>query len=336
MSNDNILLTIAIPTYNRPKEFERMLSVLMPQLVPGIELMVKDDSPNDETKDIFNGLVKKFNPPVKLTYLKGKKEGGVDAVYLFFIENATGKYVWWFGDDDEFFPGSVENVLATLKKYPEISFIWANYVSGDNIVIKNREDGFFKDGNEILEEIGPALGYLSPLIFEREKALPSLPLARKYVVGFSFANLVAILHVIAGTGKFYFLKGPIFKNNPTTPEEIKKTVVKDGVIKNEGFNVYGVDYYNIVREFSGKFKSGSIRKILKDNFACLWRGMLVAWIGGWDTPKGKLWKMFKLYWSFPEFWIALPLFLMPVFVNRGLYKIYKIFFSHRKFVFGRN
>jgi len=44
--------------------------------------------------------------------------------------------------------------------------------------------------------------------------------------------------------------------------------------------------------------------------------------------------MFKLYWSYPECWIALPIMLMPLWVNRGLYRVYKIFFSHRKFVFG--
>jgi len=79
-----------------------------------------------------------------------------------------------------------------------------------------------------------------------------------------------------------------------------------------------------------------VRKVIKKSFASLWRGMLVGWIGGWDTPKGKRWRMFKLYWSYPECWIALPIMLMPLWVNRGLYRVYKIFFSHRKFVFGEN
>ena len=124
--------------------------------------------------------------------------------------------------------------------------------------------------------------------------------------------------------------------NPISSDEVRKITTKTGVIKNEAFKVYGIDFYMIVKEFEGKFSERAIRKILTVNFASLWRGMLVGWIGGWDTPRGKLWKMFRLYWTFPEFWIALPAFMIPLWFNKSLYKVYKIFYKHRKFVFGRN
>lgn len=328
-----ILLSVCIPTYNRPKEFERMFRGLLPQLTSEVELVIRDDSPNNKTKEVFDELIKKFNPPVKINYVHGEKIG-IDAANLFLIENAQGKYVWWFSDDDEIMPGAVVHVLELVKKNPEITFLWINFgfQNLSNLAVR-REDGFFKDGNEVLETLGTNIGLLSTLIFNRDEATGSLIQARKHIVGFSFAGLVPILHVLSGSGRFYFLRGPYVLCHPTTIDEVKKITTKTGEIKNEGFNVYGIDFYNIVKEFEGKFKKSSIKKILAVNFASLWRGMLVGWVGGWDTPKGKRWKMFKSYWSFPEFWIAIIPFLMPLWINKGLYKIYKLFFDHRQFRF---
>jgi len=330
---DAPLLSVCIPTYNRPKDFERMLHGLIQQLTNEVEVVVRDDSPNLDTKEIFDRLL--LGREINHKYFKGDKIG-LDAANLYLIEKATGKYIWWFSDDDEMLPGAIARVLELIKAHSGISFIWANFAyDQENSLAVNREDGFFKDGNDVLITLGTNIGLLSTLIFSRAGALPTLNRAKKHVVGFSFAGLVPIFHILSGHGEFYFLRGPYIQCHPTTNQEIKQLTTKGGVIKNEGFNVYGVDFYNIVMEFEGGFDKRAVKKMLATNFGALWRGMLVGWIGGWDTPRGKLWKMFRLYWSFPEFWIALPAFLMPLWVNKWLYKLYKVFFRHRKFKFGR-
>jgi glycosyltransferase involved in cell wall biosynthesis len=328
------LLSICVPTYNRSVQFRRMLEGLMPQLTVETELVIRDDSSDESTKRVFDELVEKFKPVAKLNYFKGEKIG-LDAANLFLLENAKGKYIWWFSDDDEFMPGAIARVLELVKKYSKITFIWANFGFEEikNLAI-DKKDGFFKDRNDVLESLGSNIGFLSTLFFCREDAVLSLPLAKKHAVGFSFAGLIPVLHVLSGGGKFYFLRGPYVLCHPTTIQEIKEITIKENEIKNEGFKVYGIDFYNIIKEFEKKFDKKSVKKILAANFASLWRGMLVGWIGGWDTPKGKRWKMFKLYWNFPEFWLAIIPFLLPLWINKGLYRIYKFFFSHRKFIFG--
>ena len=57
MSKDKIKLSICIPTYNRPRAFKRLLSHLLPQIDNRIEIVVRDDSPNDDSKKIFHSLV---------------------------------------------------------------------------------------------------------------------------------------------------------------------------------------------------------------------------------------------------------------------------------------
>ncbi len=328
------LLSICIPTYNRPREFERLLSGLAPQITPEVELVIRDDSTNLETHEFFEKL--KVGKGWHVNYIKGEKIG-IDAANLLLVERAQGKYIWWFSDDDEIRPNALSRVLELVKKYPDITFMWVNFdfqVAGNPAV--NREEGFFKDGNEVLEVLGTNIGLLSSLIFSRKDGLPAMPLAKKHIVGFSFAQLVLIFHVLSGGGKLFFLRGPYILCHPTTPEEFKREATKTGKIINETFKTYAVDFYNIVHEFDGKFSARAIKKILSINFAAAWRGLIIRWIGGWDMPTGKRWTMFKLYWNFPEVWLAMPILLLPLSINRFLYRIYRVFFSHRKWIFGRS
>ena len=51
---NSIKLSLCIPTYNRPEEFKRMLSGVLPQLNNQVEVVVRDDSQTPETKNIFD------------------------------------------------------------------------------------------------------------------------------------------------------------------------------------------------------------------------------------------------------------------------------------------
>ena len=330
-----ILLSFCIPTYNRPIQFGRLIKQLAPQITDEIEIVIRDDSPNELTKEIVERELKDCDAPVR--YFKGEKIG-LDIANLFLLEKAEGKWMWWFSDDDELMPGAIEHTLNVFKKHPDIDFMWVNFAYGNDrkLAIHLPEERFFKDRNEVFELLGPNIGLLSTLIIKRKKGLPFLGLGRKHSTGFAFAALIPVFGSLSGDGRFYFLRGPYIFNNPTTIEEIKNITTKKGSIENPAFDVFGVNFYETVMLFRDSFSKKAVKKLLATNFAALWRGMLVGWIGGWDTPKGKRWRMFKLFWSYPECWIALPIMLMPLWVNRGLYRVYKIFFSHRKFVFGEN
>lgn len=330
-----ILLSICVPTYNRPKKFENGFVKILSQIKDGeeeVEVVIRDDSPNLETKKIAeNCLVKR---KIHCQYFKGEKIG-LDAANLFLLEKANGQYVWWFSDDDEMQEGAIAHILYLIKKYPDINFIWANFFLPESreLATKGRNEGFFRDKNEVLELLGANIGLLSTLIIKRESGLPALELGQKYSIGFGFASLVPVFWALSGEGRPYFLKGPYIFCYPTSLEEIAAETTKNGIIENNAFLVYGVIFYKILKEFKNKFSRRSVRIMLEKNFAQVWRGILVAWVGGWDTPKGKRWRMFKLYWSFPEFWLAIPFFLLPLSVNKILFRIYKLFFSNRKFKF---
>ena len=326
-----IKLSICIPTYNRPKELRRMLLGLLPQLTDDTEIVIRDDSTNSESKELFQQLV--AGKKIKYQYFSGDKIG-LDAASLFLLDKAKGDFFWLFSDDDELLAGGVPEVLGLIQSDPELNLVWANFDSDlpSGLAVKDRQSGYFKDGSEALEVVGTGVGLVSTQIFRRERGLLGLEIARRHIVGFSFESTAIFLSVLAGRGKFYFMNGPHVLCHPTRNDEIKSATNRTGEIVNEGFNVYGIHFYSIVREFDGKFSKRAIKKILSENFGALWRGMLVGWVGGWDNPSGKRWRMFRYYWDFPEFWIAMPFFMLPLWINKLLYRVYKVFFSHRKLV----
>lgn len=317
--SNEILLSICILSYNQVEEVERLLISLVPQVTKDVEILIRDDSTNNDTKL----LVENYSKSIPIRYFQGKREG-IDKTVIFLTKEACGKFIWWMGDDDIVSDG-VQSVLNVIKQEPEVTFIWANYrmVNGKKLAIDLPCDNYFESRDQLLELGGTALGFVSATIFKRDLAISGIDLAKKYI-GSAFVNLYLVLHVISQPGKNYYIHGPVVICHPATTEEIKTVVVKsDGQIKNEAFEVFGVNFSEIVREFSCVFSHSVIRATIKKSFGQTWRGVLVAWIGGWDTPKGKRLRMIKYFWMFLECWIALLFFLIPLSANKLLYRIYK-------------
>lgn len=313
------LLSICILSYNQADEIERLLNCLAHQYTDEIEIVVKDDSTNEETEILVNRFIK-FLP---IRYYRGVKEG-IDKAVIFLTQEAQGKFVWWMGDDT-IEPGGIAAVIDVIKSKPSVNFIWANYqlFNTKNLGIDIQDKECFIEKNKLLVLGGAGLGFVSATIFNRELGLKSLSNANKYVGSF-FSNLYIVLHVITQPGDCYYIKGPVVICHPATSDEIKNVVVKDGgEIKNDAFQVFGINFSNIVREFSMSFDSKIINKTIKKSFGQTWRGVLIGSVGGWDTTKGKRLKLIRNFWMFWESWIAFALFLLPISILKKLYKFYK-------------
>lgn len=313
------LLSICILSYNQASEIERLLTSLASQVTEEVEIVIRDDSTNNDTER----LVERFSKVLPIRYYHGKKEG-IDKTVIFLTKEARGKFVWWMGDDDVV-PGGVSSVLDVIKQNPEVTFIWANYrmVNGKKLAIDFHENRFFESRDQLLELGGAALGFVSATVFRRELALSGIELSKKYI-GSAFVNLYLVLYVISQPGRHYYIRGEVVICHPATSDEAKASVVSEsGVINNWAFQVFGINFANIVRDFSSSFSASAIQKTIKTSFGQTWRGVLVAYVGGWDTPKGKRIQMMKYFWMYPECWIALVLFMIPKSMLGVLYRLYK-------------
>ena len=121
------LLTIAVPTYNRANCLRELLSRLADQLKnePRVELIISDNASPDETPAVVADFVAHG---LKVRYIRNSENIGPDANFLQCFEQASGKYVWLFSDDDLIVPGGVSKIvsyceaadydLISLSNYP--------------------------------------------------------------------------------------------------------------------------------------------------------------------------------------------------------------------------
>lgn len=120
------LLTIAIPTYNRAACLKDLLSVLADQMKDEsrVELIVSDNASPDETPSVIQDFVARG---LRVRYMRNPQNIGPDANFLQCFEQAMGKYVWIFSDDDLIVPGGLAKLLSYCAS-AEYDLIWvSNY-----------------------------------------------------------------------------------------------------------------------------------------------------------------------------------------------------------------
>ena len=107
-------LSICIPTYNRMPYLRELLPGVLGQVartpVGEVELLVSDNASADGTADYLRSI----DDPHLRWWTNDENIGG-DRNFLKCVGEASGEYVWLFGDDDIMPAGSVEMVLSFLR-----------------------------------------------------------------------------------------------------------------------------------------------------------------------------------------------------------------------------
>lgn len=111
MSTDKRILTIAIPTYNRPQTLKVILNELVRQKNDQVVVLISDDSSNSEIEHMVPTY--KHSLPT-LKYVKNKKNLGFSGNVCSLYELADTRYIWFLCDDDTVLPGAVEKILEFL------------------------------------------------------------------------------------------------------------------------------------------------------------------------------------------------------------------------------
>ena len=234
-----ILLSIAIPTYNQPIEIEKTIKSLIKQIDENdIEVLVLDDSDNVKTEKIL----KKYE---NIKYYRGKKVH-VDYAELWLMKKAIGKYVWWFGDD-VFYPDAIKKIKEILKFNPD--FVWINSNSHKKIKTKNIGCSTWMTGSEVIYEIGDLLIFLSSLLWKRKLYLSHIHLGNDKI-GTCMAPMYPQIEALSFDGKFYYCDDPLFYSHKRDFSELWY----------DPFNVFSKNYFDLLESF---YHKTSISKALK-------------------------------------------------------------------------
>ncbi len=119
--DQDITVTVVIPTFNASGLLKRSLDSIAHQTVLPAEVIVVDDGSVDDTCDFAQSHP--IASLVKFILLK-KVNGGQASARNLGILTATSKYIALLDQDDEFHAGHVENLINAAKLYPNATLIF--------------------------------------------------------------------------------------------------------------------------------------------------------------------------------------------------------------------
>lgn len=112
------LVSVLIPTYNRPHYFELALQSVLQQTYKNIEIIVCDDSTNDETFKLIQPYLINYT---HIRYYKNEVNLGQFENDIQCMELAKGEYVNFLMDDDLFHPTKIEKMMKYFMEDKEQS-----------------------------------------------------------------------------------------------------------------------------------------------------------------------------------------------------------------------
>jgi glycosyltransferase involved in cell wall biosynthesis len=131
------MVSIGLPTFNRPEGLKRSLDCILLQTYPSLEIIVSDNcsSPEHSIEEIVADYSRKDK---RIKYYRQESNIGAFFNFQFVLKKASGEYFMWFADDDFKSPIFIEQMLGLIQNAGGAFGTYAvkNYVSGDSYTYK--------------------------------------------------------------------------------------------------------------------------------------------------------------------------------------------------------
>lgn len=138
-------VSVIIPTYKRrPNYLSRAIESVESQTYQNIEIIVVDDNhPDSEYRREIREFMRQYEGSPNIVYIENPRNMGGSLARNNGIDRATGDYITFLDDDDEYLPKKVERQLEfMLQNGYDMSFTDLKVVG--NLVVDYREFGFLK------------------------------------------------------------------------------------------------------------------------------------------------------------------------------------------------
>jgi abequosyltransferase len=205
MQTERPLLTIAIPTFNRAGYLKELLSTLFDQLVaePRVELLISDNASPDETPAVVQSFAGRGLP---VRYLRNETNIGSDANFKQCFEQAHGKYLWLFGDDDIIVPGGIAKLLPLLASEDYALVYLSPYPFRHDYLAERTRDRFRRfaqtapDGVQFARKVGTTMAFISAMIVNKDSYRSTEHVNLADFVGSNLVHLGWVLPVLRSGG----------------------------------------------------------------------------------------------------------------------------------------
>jgi glycosyltransferase involved in cell wall biosynthesis len=130
-TEDYPLITVGVPTYNRPNLLPRALNALAAQSYPNLEVIVSD---NHTEGDPITSIIMEYDGKFKKLIFY-RQERNIESIpnFLYLLEKAKGEYFMWLTDDDEISPAYILNLYEDLQKNPNAVSAIGGWVALTNL-----------------------------------------------------------------------------------------------------------------------------------------------------------------------------------------------------------
>ena len=135
------ILSICIPTYERPLQLENLLKSIESAYKEheiSLEICISDSSTGERSESIVGAYDKKLN----IKYQKNRGAFGYAGNFRNCVNMATGKFAWLVGDDDLILKDAFKNIKGLFFSNPEVTFFYINCQKLDYKFIEVSESPF--------------------------------------------------------------------------------------------------------------------------------------------------------------------------------------------------
>jgi glycosyltransferase involved in cell wall biosynthesis len=205
MNTAHPLVSILIPTYNRPGYFEEALKSALDQTYPNIEVLVSDDSTTDETEQLMQAYVERHS---NIRYIRNKPRLGATLNFRTCFELARGEFINYLMDDDLFHPQKIERMMAMVARHSSVDIVTsARSIIDDQGVIGKRmlgldtllKEDVIVQGKDVanccLKHVTNYIGEPTTALFRKDKLREPFGIfaGREYGCNSDMASWVALL-----------------------------------------------------------------------------------------------------------------------------------------------
>lgn len=124
------MLSIVIPTFNRPDMLSSALRSIRCSNLDLVEVIVCDDRSTEENqaenKRIIQNVINETN--IKIQYLENSRTKGVSGARNCAVEKSSGEWILFLDDDDEFYENYIDYVINYVSKNNSVDLFWADAI----------------------------------------------------------------------------------------------------------------------------------------------------------------------------------------------------------------
>lgn len=137
------MITVIIPTFNRPDKLKRAIDSVLSQNYTNFEILILDNCSNIETEILISKYLEFEN---KIKYKRHDVNIGGVKNFIFGQKLVETDFFCFLSDDDYYLPNFFEIAISTFKKYPDIG-----YFAGE-VIYEDYYNNYKGQSNKLLNE----------------------------------------------------------------------------------------------------------------------------------------------------------------------------------------